>query len=55
LYVLERALLSTHSTASEMFEQILEGYRTEYKSGCKEVFSKFEEVRARGRKRTMVG
>jgi TP53 regulating kinase-like protein len=55
LYVLERALLSTHSTASAMFEQVLEGYRTQYKSGCKEVFSKFEEVRARGRKRTMVG
>ncbi|RZC37884.1 Pkinase and/or Kdo domain containing protein [Asbolus verrucosus] len=55
LYVLERALISTHSTAVQIFEKVLESYQNENKSGFKEVFSKFEEVRARGRKRTMVG
>ncbi|EFA00476.1 EKC/KEOPS complex subunit TP53RK [Tribolium castaneum] len=55
LYVLERALISTHSTASEIFDQVLEGYKLENKSGFKEVLAKFKEVQARGRKRTMVG
>lgn len=55
LYVLERALISTHTTAQKMFKQILEGYKLEEKSGFKSVFTKLEEVRARGRKRTMVG
>ncbi|XP_044270519.1 EKC/KEOPS complex subunit TP53RK [Tribolium madens] len=55
LYVLERALLSTHSTANEIFEQVLEGYKLENKSGFQEVLAKFKEVQARGRKRTMVG
>ncbi|KAJ3663962.1 hypothetical protein Zmor_008175 [Zophobas morio] len=55
LYVLERALISTHSLAKSIFEQVLDGYKSEYKSGFKEVFIKLEEVRARGRKRTMVG
>lgn len=54
LYVLERALLSTHSDLPDLFESILKHYRDTYlKSG--ETIKKFEEVRARGRKRTMVG
>ncbi|KAJ8961735.1 hypothetical protein NQ318_021335 [Aromia moschata] len=55
LYVLERALSSTHSTADRMFPKILEGYQSYCPSEFKEVFNKYEEVRARGRKRTMVG
>lgn len=55
LYVLERALLSTHSVAESMFENILKGYQEAYKKGGKEVILKLEEVRMRGRKRTMVG
>lgn len=55
LYVLERALLSTHSVASEMFENILQGYKNVTHNSFKEMFTKYEEIRARGRKRTMVG
>lgn len=55
LYVLERALISTHSVADRLFPEIINGYRQSYKSGAKEVLLKYEEVRARGRKRTMVG
>lgn len=55
LYVLERALLSTHEVADKLFPRILEGYKQEYKNGFKVIFAKYKEVRARGRKRTMVG
>ncbi|XP_072386945.1 EKC/KEOPS complex subunit TP53RK [Diabrotica undecimpunctata] len=55
LYVLERALLSTHSVAEQLFPKILEGYKEEFKNGSQKILLKFEEVRARGRKRTMVG
>ncbi|XP_026728606.1 EKC/KEOPS complex subunit TP53RK [Trichoplusia ni] len=56
LYVLERALLSTHSNYENLFETILEAYKTANpKGGVEETISKFEEVRARGRKRTMIG
>lgn len=55
LYVLERALLSTHSAFPMLFDSILLAYRTANAIGCQEVIGKFEEVRARGRKRTMVG
>lgn len=54
LYVLERALLSTHVVAKEMFSTILNAYKQHY-PGCKEILLKYEDVRARGRKRTMVG
>ncbi|CAG0892136.1 unnamed protein product [Cyprideis torosa] len=50
LYVLERAILSTHPKMEELFQRILESY-----DPPKAVKEKFEEVRARGRKRTMVG
>ncbi|XP_054268804.1 EKC/KEOPS complex subunit TP53RK-like [Macrosteles quadrilineatus] len=56
LYVLERALISTHKNSEQLFDLILKAYQTVYKKGsCSEVMSKLEEVRARGRKRTMVG
>lgn len=54
LYVLERALLSTHMVAEELFLHILDIYEA-HDNGCKEVIHKYEEVKARGRKRTMVG
>jgi len=55
LYVLERALLSTHSEQPYLFEHILTEYRKECGKDEQAVLSKFEEVRARGRKRTMIG
>lgn len=55
LYVLERALISTHPGCEELWTQILAGYTKAYSVGSKEVLNKFKEVQARGRKRTMVG
>lgn len=55
LYVLERALLSTHSSVPTIFEIILNSYKLHNPKGASVVVSKFEDVRARGRKRTMVG
>lgn len=55
LYVLERALLSTHSSVPTIFEIILKSYKLHNPKGSVDVISKFEDVRARGRKRTMVG
>ena len=55
LYVLERALLSTHPELDSLFETILNGYKKGNMTGCQEVILKLEEVRLRGRKRTMVG
>ncbi|XP_068625111.1 EKC/KEOPS complex subunit TP53RK [Battus philenor] len=55
LYVLERALISTHNDYPKLFEQFLDFYKGFSKNNIKEILSKFDEVRARGRKRTMVG
>lgn len=55
LYVLERALLSTHPNTEELFNKVLEAYCKSNDTGSKEVVAKLEEVRMRGRKRTMVG
>ncbi|KAF6211204.1 hypothetical protein GE061_014319 [Apolygus lucorum] len=55
LYVLERALVSTHPGCDDLWTQILAGYSKSYTGGSKEVLNKFKEVQARGRKRTMVG
>ncbi|XP_059620363.1 EKC/KEOPS complex subunit bud32 [Phlebotomus argentipes] len=55
LYVLERALLSTHSDAPKLFPMILKVYREENAKSAEAAVAKYEEVRARGRKRTMVG
>ncbi|KAJ8895694.1 hypothetical protein PR048_001030 [Dryococelus australis] len=54
LYVLERALLSTHSDIDSFFPSILNHYKKNNRDAT-EVLRKLEEVRARGRKRTMVG
>lgn len=55
LYVLERAFLSTHPNTEALFSVILEHYKLGYGKGAADVISKLEEVRMRGRKRTMVG
>ncbi|XP_030372202.1 EKC/KEOPS complex subunit TP53RK [Scaptodrosophila lebanonensis] len=55
LYVLERALLSTHSEQPYLFDLMLAAYRKECGKDEDAVLAKFEEVRARGRKRTMIG
>lgn len=66
LYVLERALISTHPSTEPLFEAILSSYREAYVSGsggkgnrggavADEVLRKLDEIRMRGRKRTMVG
>jgi TP53 regulating kinase-like protein len=56
LYVLERALISTHSQYSkDIFDRILQSYCKEYGRNNEKVVERFEQVRLRGRKRTMIG
>lgn len=55
LYVLERALLSTHKNSEIIFLLILEAYKRNYSGNCSEVIIKLDDARARGRRRTMVG
>ncbi|KAK6199267.1 kinase-like domain-containing protein [Scheffersomyces amazonensis] len=64
LYVLERAILSTHSVFSDHYNQwLLEGYEEIHKEFSKqggtkkyvETYRKLEDVRLRGRKRSMLG
>lgn len=54
LYVLERAFGSTHPEAEEGFREVLRAYGEIYK-GAKVVLKRLEDVRMRGRKRSMVG
>lgn len=54
LYVLERAFLSTHPNTEALFQVILDSYKKNAKK-AEEVIKKLDEVRMRGRKRTMVG
>ena len=54
LYVLERAFLSTHPNTEALFERLLQSYSVSSKNS-KAVINKLDEVRLRGRKRTMVG
>lgn len=54
LYVLERAFGSTHPEAEDGFKEVLRVYGESYK-GAKVVLKRLEEVRMRGRKRSMVG
>lgn len=54
LYVLERAFASTHPRTEPFFEEVLVGYAESYK-GAGATLKKLEEVRLRGRKRTMIG
>lgn len=54
LYVLERAIGSTHPRSEPFFGDLLQGYRESYK-GAGSVMRRLEDVRMRGRKRSMVG
>lgn len=54
LYVLERAFLSTHPGTEDYFRVLLHSY-TETSKQAASVVRKLDEVRLRGRKRTMVG
>lgn len=54
LYVLERAFGSTHPKAEGLFSEVLDGYRGAFK-GAPVVLKKLEDVRMRGRKRSMLG
>lgn len=55
LYVLERAFISKHSYFSDLFVTILDGYKNGYNSNAQTIINKFQNVRARGRKRLMEG
>ncbi|WCJ21586.1 EKC/KEOPS complex subunit bud32 [Euphorbia peplus] len=54
LYVLERALLSMHSSCGNVMDRILAAYRKSSKQWSS-TMNKLAQVRQRGRKRTMVG
>lgn len=54
LYVLERAFGSTHPKAEGLFGDVLEAYERSYKKG-KPVLRRLQDVRMRGRKRSMLG
>lgn len=54
LYVLEKAFLSTHPNTETLFEKLLKSY-TESSKKSSAVIKKLDEVRLRGRKRSMVG
>lgn len=55
LYVLERALKSTYSNIPWFFELMLDSYKISNVKDGNEVLRKLDEIRLRGRKRTMVG
>jgi TP53 regulating kinase-like protein len=54
LYVLERAIGSTHPRSEPLFDELLLGYRESYK-GAPSALKRLEDVRMRGRKRSMLG
>ncbi|XP_069507404.1 EKC/KEOPS complex subunit TP53RK isoform X1 [Ambystoma mexicanum] len=54
LYVLEKAFLSTHPNTEDVFEVLLKSYSSASKKSSS-VIKKLDEVRLRGRKRSMVG
>ncbi|KAK1728737.1 tyrosine protein kinase [Colletotrichum acutatum] len=54
LYVLERAFGSTHPRAEAYFQDVLDAYRGSYKQ-APVTLKKLEDVRMRGRKRSMIG
>ncbi|ERT01649.1 BUD32 protein kinase [Sporothrix schenckii ATCC 58251] len=54
LYVLERAFGSTHPRAEALFEEVIKAYGQAFKQSGP-VLRKLEDVRMRGRKRSMLG
>ncbi|KAL9643636.1 hypothetical protein ABK040_010248 [Willaertia magna] len=53
LYVLERALLSTHPNSEQLFTELLKGYQQVDNVQSKTVIKKLEQVRLRGRKKSI--
>jgi TP53 regulating kinase-like protein len=54
LYVLERAFGSTHPRAESLFGEVLKAYGESFR-GANVVLKRLEDVRMRGRKRSMLG
>ena len=54
LYVLERAFGSTHPEAEEEFKEVLKAYGQSSR-GARVVLKRLEDVRLRGRKKSMIG
>lgn len=54
LYVLERAFGSTHPQAGDLFLEVLKAYGESFK-GANVVLKRLEDVRLRGRKKSMIG
>lgn len=54
LYVLERAFGSTHPKEEGMFGEVFAGYALQFKA-AKSTLRKLEDVRMRGRKKSMLG
>ena len=54
LYVLERAFASTHPQAEPLFKEVLRIYGESY-TGAKKVLKRLDDVRLRGRKKSMIG
>ncbi|KAK7186166.1 hypothetical protein DPSP01_000765 [Paraphaeosphaeria sporulosa] len=54
LYVLERAFAATHPKAEPLFQEVLNAYGESFK-GARAVLKRLEDVRLRGRKRSMLG
>lgn len=54
LYVLERAFGSTHPRQEGLFQEVITAYEGSYK-GARATVRKLEEVRMRGRKKSMLG
>jgi len=55
LYVLERAFASTHPDSEPLFASVLNAYATELGSEWSALSRRLDDVRLRGRKRSMVG
>jgi len=55
LYVLERAFASTHPDSEPHFQKVLDAYARESGKAWTPIYRRLEEVRLRGRKRSMVG
>ncbi|QDS76156.1 hypothetical protein FKW77_007465 [Venturia effusa] len=54
LYVLERAFGSTHPQANDLFLEVLKEYKGSFQ-GANIVLKRLEDVRLRGRKKSMIG
>jgi len=55
LYVLERAFTSTHPDSQSLFATVLQSYSSSAGKAANTVLKRLDEVRLRGRKRSMVG